>query len=315
MLKDFISSTFQVDEIMFLEALQMSPGAQGAIHGAISEILLKEFLENNGFEVLRIKEKPAGGNNAKSLDAKGDFYIRKKDNKNDEWYVVECKGLKTNSEFRGSKLDSPDKVFRYLKNLTFNKKSNKEIYEEAYNKYYLKSKKKWESDNPDKSFPEFKWDMNHPGPINADLDSIWKNEKELKDWVYKQDLSLFTEESYRKGEGIIKILETHKPSSRKATFTGVTQTAPLVSDFSILAVDLFFRTGKHEFVFMNPQSISHSPSSPEHLYQNYTIDVLVNNLKSEPIIKHPWYSNIFDCIEKTNVPYRNIDLSQVDNRL
>ena len=45
MLKDFISSTFQVDEIMFLEALQMSPGAQGAIHGAISEILLKEFLE------------------------------------------------------------------------------------------------------------------------------------------------------------------------------------------------------------------------------------------------------------------------------
>lgn len=65
---------------------------------------------------------------------------------------------------------------------------------------------------------------------------------------------------------------------------------------------------------MNPQSISHSPSSPEHLYQNYTIDVLIKDKKINPILEHPWYKNIKDCIKNTNVEYRKLDKSQIDNR-
>ena len=62
--------------------------------------MFKEYADSIGYESLRIKEKPEGGNNAKSEDARGDFYIRKKGSLKDEWLVVECKGVKSNSEKR-----------------------------------------------------------------------------------------------------------------------------------------------------------------------------------------------------------------------
>lgn len=309
-LKDFIKNKFGISDNVFLEALKLSPGSVGAIAGAISEILLKNYLESVGFEVLRIKEKPAGGNDAKADGIKGDFYIRDT-NVSDDWYVVECKGLKTNSEFRGAKWCSKDPVYRYLSSIAF-PKTNKEIYDKGYSSY-LKTKEKFEKKNPSKTFPPFNWDVNHPGPNNATLDGLWRDKNELRSWVDAQDDLLFTEESYRSLNGVITNLETHKPSKRVSA-SGIEQTAPLVSDFSILAVDLFFRTGKHEFVFMNPEKISHSPSSPEHLYQNYTIDVLVHGLKDRPIIKHPWYEDIRDLISKTNPTPRELDKTQLDNR-
>lgn len=64
-----------------MQALRSSPSANGYIMGAVSELLLKQYLESLGYEVLRIKEKPAGGNNAKNSEARGDFYIRKKGEK------------------------------------------------------------------------------------------------------------------------------------------------------------------------------------------------------------------------------------------
>ena len=67
MIDEFIHKHFGVDEKTFLEILKASPSAQGYISGAISEVLLKEYLEAKGFEVIRIKEKPSGGNNAKNL--------------------------------------------------------------------------------------------------------------------------------------------------------------------------------------------------------------------------------------------------------
>ena len=82
----------------------------------------------------------------------------------------------------------------------------------------------------------------------------------------------------------------------------------------MMAVDLFQRTGKHEFVFMNPDCISHSPTSPNHLYQNYIIDVLIPGVKDELDIKHPWYRNIDDCINKTNPKKVEYDATQIDYR-
>lgn len=310
-LKNFILERFGVSENDFLEALRLSPGSMGAIAGAISEILLKIELEKNGYEVLRIKEKPAGGNDAKAKDAKGDFYIRKRDLSND-WFVVECKGLKTNSEFRGAKWCNKDSVYNYLKGVAF-PKSNQEIYDKGY-ATYLRAKEKYENKNIGKTFPPFNWDINFPGPNNATLIGIWKNENELREWVNSQADSLFTEESYRKRQGVIINLETHKPSQRVSA-SGIKQTGPLVADFSILAVDLFFRTGNHEFVFMNPEKISHSPSSPEHLYQNYTIDILIPGLKNDLVIKHPWYQDIDNLITKTNPSPRDLDETQLDNRI
>ncbi|MDC0252822.1 hypothetical protein OAK52_01510 [Chloroflexi bacterium] len=302
-----------INEETFLESYYSSPSAIGYILGAISEVLLKKHLLSKGYEVIRIKEKPSGGNNAKNDEARGDFYIRKNNFPEEKYLVIESKGLKSNSEFRGGKLDSKEKLFKYLSNRIFGKNSNKNyIFDSGY-KRYLERKKNWEQEN-NNFFPEFNWKKNTPGAESYRLENIWKNEKDLYDWVYSLDNDLFSEQSYRNLMGPIKILETHQPSTRTSQITKIKQAAPLVSDFNIMSVDLFFRTGNHDFVFMNSSEISHSPTSPEHLYQNYIVDILVKDKKEKPIVSHPWYSNIDELIEKTQPKLRDLDKSQIDLR-
>ena len=65
---------------------------------------------------------------------------------------------------------------------------------------------------------------------------------------------------------------------------------------------------------MNPLAISHSPTSPEHLYQNYTIDVLIPELKPRPRLIPPWYKDFEKCLEETNPSWRKLDPTQVDHR-
>src|SRR3989338_2979192 len=312
-LTEYIKNRFGVGEDIFLQAIKISPSSRGYIMGAISELFLADYLKKKGFEVLRIKEKPKGGNNAKSSEARGDFYIRPAGSKDDKWLVIESKGLKSNSEFRGDKLNSPDKLFRFLKAIVSLNKNKTRTYDNGL-RSYKRIKAFWQSKNRGKSFPKFNWNKGFPGPIASDLSKVWLSENDLKKWVNSLPVKLFTEAAYRKVEGAIAILETHQPSTRVAPITGLKQAAPLVSDFNIMAVDLFLRTGKHEFVFMNSTEISHSPTSPEHLYQNYVIDILVKDKKEALVINRPWYRDIADCIKTTSPQYRLIDKSQLDNR-
>lgn len=314
-LRNYVYSSFGSDINTFIEALDLSPGAKGYIHGAISELLLKKYLEDLGFRVVRIKEKPSGGNDAKNSDARGDFYIQANETTSDDWLVIESKGLKSNSEFRGGKLSTPEDLYSFLLNRTFKKKSKEEIFDRGF-RTYLKSKEAWENkrENSGRHFPSFGWTKNLPGPDYYSLSGIWGSQSEMKEWVFSLDESMFSEESYRSLSGPIRILETHKPSSRVAPITGLNNAAPLAADFNILSVDLYLRTGKHEFVFANSEQLSHSPTSPEHLYQNYTIDILIRGLKDSPIISPPWYSDIRQCIKATSPKYRKMDESQVDNR-
>lgn len=314
MINNNILDHFGVDEATFTEALELSPSSQGYIAGAISEILLKRYLENMGYEVVRIKEKPSGGNNAKNFEARGDFYVRKSGDTDGKWLVVESKGLKSNSEFRGGKLDSKEKVVRFLKTRIFNKNRTKEyIYNKGY-ETYLASKENWLKKNPNGKFPPFMWDKNNPGPESYFLEGLWGNEGDLIKWADSLENKDFSEDAYRNSTGAISILETHQPSTRKGRVTKIQQAAPLVGEFNIMSVDLFLRTGVHEFVFMNSEKISHSPSSPEHLYQNYTIDILVKGLKVKPVIQSPWYDDFTECIKETSPEYREIDKSQIDYR-
>lgn len=314
-LEAFIKKRFGVSLSIFSEALNSSPSANGYIMGAISELLLKEYLEKNNYNVLRIKEKPSGGNNAKNSDARGDFYIKKNNNDENDWFVIECKGLKSNAEFRGAKLDNESKLFKFLKPLAFPSKDyKKKIYDKGF-KSYSKEKDLWESKNIDQKFPDFKWIEETAGATSVKLENIWKDEEDLLKWIKNQDKYLFSEQAYRKMEGIISILETHQPSNRISSITKVKQAAPLVLDFNIMAVDLFLRTGKHEFAFMNSDKISHSPTSPEHLYQNYTIDILIKGIKKNIIFTPPWYQNIDELINKTNPIARKLDESQLDKRI
>ncbi len=310
----YIKDHFGADQKLLLEAITSSPSSRGYIMGAISEVLLKSYLEGKGFEVVRIVEKPSGGNNAKSAEARGDFYIREKGSKEDAWLVLESKGLKSNSEFRGSKLDNKIKVFRFLKNLAFHKDDYLQLaYDNGLARYGM-AKTRWEHNNPGKSFPPFRWRKEYPGAMSCNLGGLWKDEDELKAWVEKQPVESFEEKAYRKVEGPIAILETHQPSKRVDLTTGIDQAAPLVQDFNIMTVDLFLRTGKHEFVFMNAEEIAHSPSSPNHLYQNYTIDILVKGLKGKVVANRPWYKDILDCISSTKPILRKLDSTQIDHR-
>lgn len=313
-IKDFIKNNFGVDPNLFMDLLDNSPSAKGYIIGAAGEEVFKNQLEDDGFEVFRIKEKPAGGYNAKTEEARGDFYIRESTYEEAKAYVIECKGLKSNSEFRGARFEKRENVFRYLKTLAFPPENYKQKTYDSGKNRYEKKKETWSKKNPGKAFPPFNWDLEHPGANNADLRGIWSSVNELREWVNSQPDELFTEEAFRSVSGVITILETHKPSIRIGKITGIKQAAPLVDEFSILSVDLFIRTGKHEFVYMNPRTISHSPTSPEHLYQNYTIDVLVNGLKTDLNITYPWYRNIRDCISETEPDLRDIDETQLDNR-
>jgi len=210
----FVSQHFGVESKLFLEALKNSPSAKGYILGAISELVLKQYLESLGFEVLRIKEKPAGGNNAKNTTARGDFYIRKKGSTKNEWLVIESKGLKSNAEFRASKLDSKEKLFRFRKPLAFPAKDQKQkIYDKGF-KTYTKAKEKWEKANPHKKFPDFAWELETAGANTADLSGIWENETALKEWINTQEDALLTEKAYREGQGIVKIL-VHIPAQKE----------------------------------------------------------------------------------------------------
>jgi len=113
--RDLIKGMFKVDLEVFIEAIRISPNTQGYILGAISEYLLKLLLESQGYELLRIMEKWKG---TKVLRHHGDFYIRKKGST--RWYVLESKGLKSNSEgWHG--LNKKPSLIRFLK--TWNKTS------------------------------------------------------------------------------------------------------------------------------------------------------------------------------------------------
>ena len=102
-LEDWVYANFLTDSQTFMDVLDMSPSSKGYIHGAVSELELKHQLEKSGYIVERIKEKPAGGFDEKKPGYKGDFLIHKP---NGEYFVVECKGLKTNAEFRSAETNS-----------------------------------------------------------------------------------------------------------------------------------------------------------------------------------------------------------------
>jgi hypothetical protein len=107
-----LAASFGVDVDVLVEAIRLSPNAQGYIRGAISELMIKRELQEQGFELQRIKEKWEG----KKLHF-GDYYISKRGK--EKWYVLESKGLKSNSE-KWHNLTSIKGLTRFLKK--YNKK-------------------------------------------------------------------------------------------------------------------------------------------------------------------------------------------------
>ncbi|RYU95897.1 hypothetical protein [Emticicia agri] len=314
LLEKYINRKFGIDENKFLEVLIKSPGAEGYILGNIGEELFKEYANSIGYEALRIKEKPEGGNNAKSVDAKGDFYIRKIGNTKDEWLVVECKGVKSNAEKRCG-LTNPTSCLTLLYKHSVERAKHVESIYKSGNLAYLHAKKQWEEKNNGKFFPSFGWSKTNPGAGVPDLTGLWLSKVEIKEWLDTFKASDFDENAYWDLTAPIRLLQTHMPSTRIDIETNIKSTGPLVSEFNILCVDLFLKTGKHEFVFVNSTNLNHQGKSPNHLQQNYTIDILTakDGYKRHNLLK-PWYNDLNLCIEETMPKYRKLDESQLDRR-
>jgi hypothetical protein len=313
LLKNYINTKFGIDETRFLEVLQKSPGAEGYILGNLGEELFKEYAESIGYEALRIKEKPKGGNNAKSEDARGDFYIRKKGSLKDEWLVVECKGVKSNSEKR-SGLTKRSSCLTMLNKYTIEREKHVASIYKSGSLAYEKAKIEWENKN-EGTFPKFGWSKTNPGAGVPDLTGLWTSKDEIKNWLDTFNENDFNENAYWDLKAPIRLLQTHMPSTRIDIITKIKSTGPLVSEFNILCVDLFLKTGKHEFAFVNSIELNHQGKSPNHLQQNYTIDILTakDNFKRHKLLK-PWYEDLNLCIEETKPKYRKLDESQLDGR-
>ena len=312
-LRTYIEKKFGIDEKRFLEVLEKSPGAEGYILGNLGEDLFKEYAESIGYEVLRIKEKPEGGNNAKSDDARGDFYIREIGSTKDEWLVVECKGVKSNSEKRSGLTKISSCLTLLTKHSVERTKHVQSIYESGKSAYE-KAKIEWEKLN-DGKFPKFRWSETNPGAGVPDLTGIWSSKDEIKEWLETFNENDFNETAYWDLTAPIRLLQTHMPSTRIDAETKIKSTGPLVSEFNILCVDLFLKTGKHEFVFVNSEQLNHQGKSPNHLQQNYTIDILIakDDFQRHKLLK-PWYDDLQKCIEETAPKFRKLDKSQLDVR-
>jgi len=309
----YIKNKFGVDVNTFIEVLKMSPGAEGYILGSIGELLFKEYMVSLGYEALRIKEKPEGGYNAKSADARGDFYIRKKDSNEDKWYVVECKGVKSNSEKRSGLLKQSSCINLLNKHTVDRNKHVLSIYKSG-KKAYDNSKEKWEENNKG-NFPNFKWSKSNPGAGIPNLNALWNSKEEIEKWLKSFPENDFSEDAYWNLTAPIRLLQTHMPSTRTDPETKIKSTGPLVTEFNILSVDLFLKTGKHEFVFANANDLNPQGKSPNHLQQNYTIDILTSkdNYTRHNLLE-PWYETIEECIEATKPKPRKLDKSQLDER-
>lgn len=312
-LKQYINRKFGIDENKFLEVLIKSPGAEGYILGNLGEELFKEYANSIGYEALRIKEKPEGGNNAKSEDARGDFYIRKIGSTKDEWLVVECKGVKSNSEKR-SGLTKTSSCLTLLNKHAIERAKHVESIYNSGKRNYETAKENWEQKNTGK-FPKFRWNKENPGAGVPNLTGLWKSKDEISKWLKTFKEKDFDENAFWDLTAPVRLLQTHMPSTRIDTETNIKSTGPLVSEFNILCVDLFLKTGKHELVFVNSADLNHQAKSPNHLQQNYTIDILTakDNFKRHKLLK-PWYDDLDLCIKETKPKYRKLDKSQLDGR-
>jgi hypothetical protein len=260
----FVQRVFKTTVEVFLEALKRSPNAQGYVSGSITELLLKRFLEERNFTVLRIREKWEG---RKHAHHHGDFYIRQTPQA--PWYVLESKGIKSNSE-KWHKLYNADKLSDFL--------------------LVNRDKICWLDENQSAEEQIRIWiDTNLPKFRNEYSETLYDYE-EIQKYVHnipnsetikskrmmalsvniREEISSMIEERLRYLMTQLRVLETHFVS-QASEMSGRTQATPRKDEFNLIAVDLFLRCRGHKFLFANPNHLDSSAKDVNHLQQNYII--------------------------------------------
>ncbi|MGH9892356.1 MAG: hypothetical protein ACREA0_10305 [bacterium] len=244
-----LTARFGTDEKTLIEALWRSPNARGYLLGSLSEILVSGELKRLGFELERIKEKW----NGPKLHH-GDYYVRRPGGR---WYVLESKGLKSNSE-------------------------------------------KWHRirEAPTEPRELERWFARRHGEIGNWWNSLSAARK----------AAIVASQRFNRA----KVLETHFVSGTGGR-AGRTIATPRKEEFHVVALDLFLRTGKHEFIYASSDALEAAEQDPAHLKQNYLIDIMTPTVDREPTLAAPWTRDFVTVFKSLRHPVIEAD-RQVDTR-
>ncbi len=307
-LEEFVLKTFKTTLEIFLEAIRMSPNAQGYVNGSITELLLKQHLESLDFEVKRIKEKWEG---KKHPNHHGDFYFRKNGTK--DWFVLESKGVKSNTEDWNKLYNIPK-----LKKMLFD--FNEIIHWLDRTQEIEPQIDEWISINlPDLlnsatlyTYEEIQDYLNNPPKKEtakmAAMQALAGYSREEIDKMIKERLKYVMSK--------VMVLDTHFVSG----ISGVserTQATPRKDEFNIISINIVLRYYKHKFLFANPKQLDSSGKDANHLQQNYIMGFVFTqpdgSLKLD--LTDEWYDNFNDVCE-TLSPADSIveNEMQIDNR-
>jgi hypothetical protein len=297
-LTQFVKDVFKTNLEIFLEALQLSPNAQGYVAGSITELLLKQKLENEfGFEVKRIREKWEG---EKHPQHHGDFYFR---NSESPWFVMESKGVKSNSE-KWHKLHNYENLKRFMFN-----NSDKIFWLDGKldDEQKIVEINEWIKENLPKFQDEYASVLYDFEEIQKYLKNLPKRETtkskaitSLKDFQ-REDINRMITERLDYVKSKIKVLETHFVAGVSNANNREIAT-PRKDEFNLISIDIFLRYNEHKFLFANPKHLDSSGGYSDHLQQNYIIGFVFMDDKANDVlsITEDWYEDLNDVYATLN---------------
>lgn len=307
----FVQRVFKTSLEIFLEALKLSPNAQGYVSGSITELLLKKKLEEEyAFEVKRIREKWEGRKHRKHH---GDFYFRKPST--GYWYVMESKGVKSNSE-KWHKLYNYDNLKNFM--ITHADKISLINHGGDVEPQIVK----WINTNLPKFQHEYLEGLYEYEEVQKYLRNRPKRETAKSKAVAallkftREQINDLIDERLDYVMSRVKVLETHFVSGTSG-LSERTQATPRKDEFNAVSIDIFLRYPEHKFLFANPQHLESSGDDPNHLQQNYIMGFVFTDERgnSNLSITEEWYKDFNEVYETFNPEdcVREEDM-QVDNR-
>jgi hypothetical protein len=310
-LTTFVREIFKTNLEIFLEALKLSPNAQGYVSGSITELLLKKTLEEvYGYEVKRIREKWEG---KKHPHHHGDFYFRALDSSS--WYVMESKGVKSNAE-KWHKLYNVEHLKRFLTNHADKISwidTTKDI-EQQIEQWITRELPRFETDyiQPLYDYEEIQKYVKQPPKRETD-----KSRSIIRLQHFDRDtINGMIEERLRYLMSKIKVLETHFVSGVSGA-SDRTQATPRKDEFNVISIDIFLRYSEHLFLFANPKHLDSSGEDANHLQQNYVMGfVFIDKVGKERVeVTEEWYTRLEDVYATLTSDDAVIEEEmQIDNR-
>lgn len=283
-IEKFVKEVFKTTLEIFLDALKLSPNAQGYVSGSVTELLLKNEIEGKyGCEVRRIREKWEG---KKHRNHHGDFYFRI--NMDKPWFVLESKGVKSNSE-KWHKLYNYDKLVKFLYNnhdkIPWINHEKEDIEEQI---------KIWIMNELPNFLTEYKKNLYDYEEIQKYLNNppVRETEKSrtidcLKEYT-RDEINSKIEERLSYLMEKIRVLETHFVSG---IIGERTQATPRKDEFNIISIDIFLRHTEHKFVYANPKLLESSGDNEDHLQQNYIMGFV---FKGQIVYSEEWYDDFLE---------------------